>query len=111
MKINTILKQKGIELPSYPDSPGVYIISDEGGGILYIGSSKQLCRRISHLTALQKDRTNKAGYSHIKAAKVRNAQKKGKIYVRFQETSSEKEAKNLEKKLLAERRGSWNEKK
>lgn len=108
MKLKAILRRPKVLLPCYPNSPGVYIITDDKYRILYVGSSKQLCRRVSHLTALQKDRTNNAGYSHIKAAKVRNAQKNGKIYVSFQETASEKEAKSLEKQLIKEAKGIWN---
>ena len=109
MNLRAILRRPKVLLPRYPDGPGIYIITDEKDRILYVGSSKQLSRRVSHLTALQKDRTNKAGYSHIKAANVRNAQKNGKIYVIFQETASEKEAKFLEKQLIREAKGIWNE--
>jgi len=98
-----------IALPTYPDCPGVYVLSSDADEILYVGQSKQLCRRVSHLTALQRDKSNKAGRSHIKADQVRQHQQNfGKVFVSFLETSSEAEARILEKKILDVIKKQWN---
>ena len=108
--LKDILKTKGYRLPRLPDSPGVYVLSDVASGrVLYIGRSKQLCRRIAHLSALQKDKTNRAGYSHIKAGCVVKHQKTGHdVIVRWKVTATEEQAKTLEKKLLKDNQPEWN---
>lgn len=93
-------------LPMYPKKSGVYLITDEHKNLLYIGSCKQLCQRISHLLALQNDKSNKAGYSHIKAAMLRKLQESGqKVFIRFFECN---DYKAVEKELIKKYRPSWN---
>jgi excinuclease UvrABC nuclease subunit len=95
-----------IPIPQYPNRPGVYIIIGEDNKLLYIGSSKQLCRRVSHLTALQRDTTNKVGFTHVKARLMRDYLEKGhKIRIRFLEC---KNYKSVEKQLIANYKTSWN---
>lgn len=95
-------------LPKYPDRPGVYVLSNARGKILYVGQSKQLCRRVSHLTALQRDTSNKEGLSHIKAALVRKHQSRlGAVFVDFLITKTEDEARELEKRILGTIRAEW----
>jgi DNA polymerase-3 subunit epsilon len=107
--INKILNTPGRLLPKIPNAPGVYVLTDSSNRILYIGRSKQLSRRVSHLTALQNDKTNSAGLSHIKAGCVRKHQDKHRdVFGRWEETETEEEAKSLEKKLLAENQTAWN---
>lgn len=108
--LKDILKAKGCRLPRFPDSPGVYALSDVASGrVLYIGRSKQLCRRIAHLLALQKDKTNRAGYSHIKAGCLRKHQENGRdVTVRWKVTATEAQSKALEKKLLKDHQPEWN---
>ena len=75
---------KPIPLPYYPRCAGIYLLIGKNKKILYVGCSKQLCRRVSHLTALQKDSSNTNGLSHIKAGYLRNYQEKnGQVAVRF----------------------------
>jgi len=96
-----------IQLPKYPRCLGVYMIVGENQETLYIGSSKLLCRRASHLTALQNDK--KAGYSHLVAGKLREYQEQGKnASIRFLECS---DYKKVEKQLIAELKPLWNKKK
>lgn len=85
MKGRTTMKLRQA-LPYYPNASGVYILTNPLGDVLYVGRSKQLCRRVSHLTAMQNDKTNPQGFSHIKAGMVREHQeKKGQIFVEFVE--------------------------
>jgi len=96
-----------VELPQYPNRSGVYIITDSNDKVLYIGQSKQLSRRVSHLTALQKDKRSKTKYSHLNAGKVRRKQDKGEtLYVRFIKC---KDHKKCEKELLKKYKTRWNE--
>ena len=93
-------------LPYYPDAPGVYVLTDALGCVLYIGRSKQLCRRVSHLTAMQADSTNPAGLSHIKARMVRDHQEhKGQVFVEFIESNNPV---GLEADLIAKHCPPWN---
>ena len=108
MRVDNIKWSKKIELPMYPEGPGVYMISDTKDRILCIGRSKHLCRRVSHLTAMQADKSNKEGLSHIKAGLLRDAQQSGKVFVRFHPTESEQKAKSLEKELLKSNKTDWN---
>jgi hypothetical protein len=97
-----------ITLPEYPNCSGVYVIIGENDKILYIGSSKQLCRRSSHITALQEDSTNKEGFSHIKAGLLREYQEQGgNATIRFLKCDKYKE---IEKKLIAKYSPPWNKK-
>jgi len=94
-------------LPFYPNLEGVYIITNEENEVLYVGRSIQLCRRVSHLTAHQKDKTNKAGFSHIKAGYVRKLQEKGNLLsIRFIETE---DSVKIENELIDEYDPQWNE--
>jgi excinuclease UvrABC nuclease subunit len=108
MKIEEILNKEKFALPCYPDSPGIYVVTDSKDQLLYIGQSKQLCRRVSHLTAMQADKSNKEGLSHIKAGLLRDAQQSGKVFVRFYPTECEQQAKSLEKELLKSNQTTWN---
>ena len=108
MKTEEILKKEKFALPFYPNSPGVYVVTDSKDELLYIGQSKQLCRRVSHLTAMQADKSNKEGLSHIKAGLLRDKQQSGKVFVRFHPTESEQKAKSLEKELLRSNKTAWN---
>jgi len=93
-------------LPLYPNARGVYILTDEDGYVLYIGRSKQLCRRASHLTAMQRDSTNPQGLSHIKAGLVRKLQEQGKtIRISCIQTENDK-AKEAD--LIRKYRPPWN---
>lgn len=95
-----------IPLPQYPKYGGLYALIDENCRILYIGSAKQLCRRVSHLTALQKDKTNSAGFSHIKAKKLRNYQEHGhSIFIRFLKC---KKYRIVEQQLIKKYEPPWN---
>lgn len=93
-------------LPYYPNSQGVYLVLDSNDRVLYVGRSKQLCRRVSHLTAMQRDRSNPAGFSHIKAGMVREIQDHGEqLRVAFIETD---ESLATEKKLIQMYSPPWN---
>jgi excinuclease UvrABC nuclease subunit len=93
-------------LPYYPNSSGVYILSNATGGVLYVGRSIQLCRRVSHLTAMQNDNTNPQGFSHIKAGIVRDHQEnQGQLFVEFIECENQVEK---EKELIAKHNPPWN---
>lgn len=82
------------------------IIGDEGE-VLYIGSSKQLCQRASHLTALQHDASNDAGFSHIKAGLLREYQEQGhKASIRFFPCDNYRA---VERELIAIHKPRWNE--
>jgi len=106
MKWNETNSSQPVELPYYPNRSGVYIITDAQGEVLYVGESIQLSRRASHLTAMQKDKTNKAGLSHIKAGHVRSAQNAGKtLHIRFIETADHK---RVEKDLRKKYSPPWN---
>lgn len=95
-------------LPHYPDSKGVYVLIDERKKILYVGCSKQLSRRISHLTALQKDSSNVAGYSHIMAGRLHKYQKQGhKVSILIFEC---KDYRTAEKLLIKKLKPLWNDK-
>lgn len=94
------------QLPFYPNRRGVYILTDEQGHVLYVGRSKQLCRRASHLTAMQRDNTNPQGFSHIKAGLVRSLQKNGKkVFIQFVETDNDRA---IEDNLIKENNPPWN---
>ena len=81
------------------------IVGDDGKP-LYIGSSKQLCRRASHLTALQNDATNDAGFSHIKAGLLRKYQESGHTAsIRFFEGE---DYQSVERQLIAKHNPPWN---
>jgi excinuclease UvrABC nuclease subunit len=98
-----------VALPNYPDCPGVYVLSSVDDEILYVGHSKQLCRRVSHLTAMQRDNSSKQGRSHIKADLVRDHQRNfGKVYVSFLETNTEAAARKLEKDIRNVINKRWN---
>lgn len=93
-------------LPYYPDTAGVYLLSDALGNVLYVGYSKQLCRRVSHLSAMQADKTNAAGLTHIKARLVRQHQEeKGPMFVEFTEC---RDFMRLKDKLIKEHNPPWN---
>lgn len=93
-------------LPHYPNKSGVYVITDSREEVLYVGESIQLCRRASHLTAMQKDKTNKTALSHIKAGHVRTLQDEGqRLFIRFIETSDHKQ---VEKDLRKKYSPPWN---
>lgn len=96
-------------LPQYPDCPGVYVLSDDTGKILYVGRSKQLCRRVSHLTAMQRDKSNKQGRSHIKADLVRDHQRDtGPVYISFLTAKTDTKAHELEKDIRRVIKREWN---
>ena len=100
------LESEVTQLPSYPKEGGVYIITDKENNIYYIGHSKLLCRRASHLTAMQPDKSNSAGYSHIYALHVRREQEKGtELFIRFIKSKNYRE---LERDLLAKYETRWN---
>ena len=89
-----------IELPCYPDGPGVYILSDETNSILYIGHSLNLGRRASSLSNI------KTSISHIKSGFVHAHRLKGHtVYIQFIETS---DYKAVEKKLISQHTPPWN---
>lgn len=97
---------KSQRLPFYPNAGGIYVITNDNDEVLYVGRSKQLCRRASHLTALQKDKTNTTGYSHIKAGHVRKCQENGSVLnVRFLETD---DAAKAERDLIGKYAPPWN---
>jgi excinuclease UvrABC nuclease subunit len=99
---------KPLLLPYYPHSEGVYVLIDEHNRILYFGSSKRLCQRASHLTAFQKDSSNAAGYSHIKAGLLRKYQKQNhKVSIRFFKC---KNYRAVEKELIEKLKPLWNHK-
>jgi excinuclease UvrABC nuclease subunit len=92
----------------YPNKPGVYILSDDLGVVLYVGASERLCRRVSYLTALRKADSNPKGYMHNKAGLLRKYQKADrKVSIRFLECRNYKE---VEKRLIADLkpRPRWN---
>ena len=96
-----------IPLPCYPNGPGVYILSDDLGKILYVGSSRQLCRRVSYITALARDRTNPQGYTHGKAGLVREHQNSGRtVSVTFIECPN---VRVVELDLIAKHNPLWNQ--
>jgi len=77
-------------LPFYPNRKGVYVLTNSSGQVLYVGRSKQLCRRASHLTAMQRDGTNPQGLSHIIAGLVRKLQEQGQaVFIQFIETDDD----------------------
>jgi excinuclease UvrABC nuclease subunit len=94
-------------IPYYPNKSGVYALTNKKGKVLYIGSSKQLCRRASHLTALQKDQSNESGVSHLKAKKLRKAQKDEDIFIRFFPSTK---FLFIERTLIAKYSPPWNKK-
>jgi excinuclease UvrABC nuclease subunit len=101
-------KSNVTKLPAYPKEEGVYIITDSDNNVYYIGCSKLLCRRASHLTALQPDKSNAAGYSHIYAPHIRREQEKGnEMFIRF---IISKDYRNLEKELKEKYKPIWNKK-
>ena len=101
-----LLESNVTQLPSYPNVEGVYIITDKEKNVYYIGHSKLLCRRASHLTALQPDKSNIAGYSHICALHVRREQEKGvELFIRFIKS---KDYRRLERDLIAQYNPPWN---
>lgn len=94
------------ELPLYPNRRGVYVLTDEDDHVLYVGRSKQLCRRVSHLTAMQHDATNPQNLSHIKAGLVRQQQEAGHpVFVHFIETDADAA---VAKDLIETYRPPWN---
>lgn len=95
-----------IPIQLYPNCPGVYVIIGDEDEVLYVGSSKQLCRRVSHLTALQHDDSNDAGFSHIKAGVLRKYQEQGnKANIRF---FSCDDYRVVERELVARHKPRWN---
>jgi excinuclease UvrABC nuclease subunit len=97
-----------IQLPQYPNRSGVYVIVGEDSKPLYVGSSKQLCRRVSHLTALQNDASNNAKFSHIKAGLLREYQEQGrKASIRFFECDNYQD---VERQLINTHNPPWNNK-
>ena len=82
------------------------MITGDDDEVLYVGSSRQLCRRVSHLTALQRDATNDAGFSHIKAGLLRKLQEYGhNVSVRFLECD---DYLSVERELIKTYKPQWN---
>jgi excinuclease UvrABC nuclease subunit len=96
------------ELPKYPEAPGVYMLKDSLGKILYVGRAKKLSARVSQLTALQPIKSNNCGYTHVKARRLRQYQNTKKVYVEFIITKDVKEAIKREKEIIKSNNPPWN---
>ena len=98
-----------VKLPYYPQCPGVYVLSGKSHEILYIGFSRKLSQRVSHLTAMQRDKSNRQKRSHIKANKLRRYQEThGEVHITFVTTKTKKQAREVERRLLQLIKTKWN---
>lgn len=59
-----------------PEKPGVYLVTDEGGGVLYVGSSNSLRRRIAYLHAHVNDKSS-GGFIHDASDPLMKYQEQG----------------------------------
>ena len=56
---NMDIRQLRKKATALPQKPGVYIMKDSGGNIIYIGKAKTLCNRVSQYFGSQNNHTRK----------------------------------------------------
>lgn len=84
-------------LPTYPTCPGVYLMQDQGGRIIYVGKAKNLRRRLS---SYFRKKEQLAGKTQVMMTRVHS--------IDFLCTATEKEALLLEASLIKKHRPKYN---